>query len=278
MTPNDPEVTDTDPAARVRALTQRGVAEAQAGERIAAVASLKEAEQVASEAGLTSAAIAAHINRGWVLWYAGEVEGALVLYTEGAQMAREVGDAERLQSALSKLGIAYGTLGRHAESLAAYEEYLPFVSDDPAAGAEAHLNCGTALANLGRPDEALLHFDRAERLAADAGLDGPLVMAYLNEGLLGETAGEPELAFELYWKAFDTAEETKDADLIGTATAALGAAYVRAGDHARAIECFTEAERAFQAAGDAIRLADVQQQRAEALERTGAEGATPDTH
>ena len=269
MTQQDPAVHDLDPAARVRELTQRGIAEAQAGERIAAVATLKEAEQVASDAGLTSAAIAAHINRGWALWYAGEVEGALVLYAEGAQMAREIGDADRLRSALSNLGIAYGRLGRHAESLAAYEEYLPFVSDDLTASAEAHLNCGSALASLGRADEALAHLERAERLATGAGLTGPLVMIYLNRGFLSESAGNPDAAFEFFWKAFDTAEETQDADLIGTVTNALGRAYVRAGDDSRGADCFGEAERAFRSLGDDARLADALQQHAAALQRVG---------
>ncbi len=273
MTPDDLEVTDSDPAARVRTLMQRGVAEAKAGERIAAVASLKEAEQVATEAGLGSLAIGAHINRGWALWQAGETEGAITLYSEGAQMAREVGDVERLLLALGNLGIAYGRLGRHAESLATYEEYLPFVSDDAAAGAEAHLNCGTALASLGRPDEALVHFERAERLATDAGLTESLVMVLLNRGLLTESAGDHEAAFELYWKAFDTADETKDADLIGTVTMALGAAYARVGDDPHASDCFEESERAFRASGDRRRLADALHGHAVALRRIGLEDA-----
>ncbi|MGB4442737.1 MAG: tetratricopeptide repeat protein [Coriobacteriia bacterium] len=273
MTPDDFDVNDSDPAARVRALMQRGIAEANAGERIAAVASLKEAEQVAADAGLTSAAIGAHINRGWVLWFAGEAEGAITLYSEGAQMAREAGDAERLLLALNNLGIAYGRLGRHAESLATYEEYLPFVSDDPAAGAEAHLNCGTALASLGRPDEAALHFERAERLATDAGLAESLVMVNLNRGVLSESAGDLEAAFEHYWKAFDLADETKDADLIGTVTMALGAAYARAGDDPHASDCFEQSELAFRASGDRRRLADALHGHAIALQRVGLDDA-----
>lgn len=269
MTPDDLDVNNTDPAARVRALMQRGIAEANAGERIAAVASLKEAEQIATDAGLTSAAIGAHINRGWALWFAGEAEGAITLYSEGAQMAREVGDAERLRLALNNLGIAYGRLGRHAESLATYEEYLPFVSDDPAAGAEAHVNCGTALASLGRPDEAALHFERAERLATDAGLTESLVMVHLNRGVLSESAGDLETAFEHYWKAFDVADETKDADLIGTVTMALGAAYARAGDDPHASDCFEQSEHAFRASGDRRRLADALHGHAVALTRVG---------
>jgi len=273
MTPDDLDVTETDPAARVRALTKRGIAEANAGERIAAVASLKEAEQVATDAGLTSAAIGAHIDRGWALWLAGEAEGAVVLYSEGARMAREVGDVERLRLALGNLGIAYGLLGRHAESLATYEEYLPFVSDDAAAGAEAHLNCGSALASLGRRDEALVHLERAERLATEAGLAESLVMVHLNRGVLSESAGDLEPAFEQYWKAFDVADETKDTGLTGTVTMALGRAYVRADDHAHASDCFEQSEHAFRASGDKRRLADALHGHAIALQRVGLDDA-----
>jgi tetratricopeptide (TPR) repeat protein len=273
MTPDDLDLTDSDPGARARELMQRGIAEARAGERIAAVASLKEAERVASDAGLTAIAIGAHINRGWALWLAGEAEGAIALYAEGAQMAREVGDVERLRLALGNLGIAYGQLGRHAESLAAYEEYLPFVSDDPEAGAEAHLNCGSALASLGRPGDAFTHFDRAQSLATDAGLTESVVMAHLNKGMLREVAGDRQAAFELYWKAFDIADETKDADLIGTVTMALGAGYARAGDDAHAGDCFEEAGRAFRASGDVRRLADALHGHEIALQRVGLDVA-----
>lgn len=273
MTRDDLDVNNPDPAARVRALTKRGIAEARAGERIVAIASLKEAEQVATGAGLTSAAIGAHIDRGWALWLAGEAEGAIVLYSEGAQMAREAGDVERLRLALGNLGIAYGRLGRHADSLATYEEYLPFVSDDPAAGAEAHLNCGSALANLGRPHEALLHFERAEALATEAGLTESLVMVHLNRGVLSESAGDLGPAFELYWKAFDIADETNDADLIGTVTLALGAAYARAGDDPHASDCFEQSEHAFRASGDRRRLADALHGHAVSLQRVGLHDA-----
>ncbi len=270
MTNNDDfDVSNPDPAIRARALIDRGIAQAEAGERIAAVASLKEAEKVAADAGLTSIAIGAHINRGWALWYAGETGGAITLYSEGAQMAREASDIEHLRVALSNLGVAYSTMGRHAEAVAVYEEYLPYVVDDAAESADAHLNTGSALVGLGRPDEAIAHFEEAERLATAANLREPLVIVHLNRGVLLERSGDTDGAFDLYWKAFDIAEEAKDADLVGRVTMTLGRAYLRVGDDTHACDCFGEAANAFRYLEDSVRLADALHRHGLALRRVG---------
>ena len=212
MTPNDPEVTDTDPAAQVRALTQRGVAEAQAGERIAAVASLKEAERVASDSGLTSAAIAAHINRGWVAWVAGDVETAIPLYAEGAEMARDVGDIERLRVALANLGTALRMTGRAGEAVAVYERYLPDLADDPAAATEGLLDLGMIL----------------------------------------EETGASDAATERYWDAYELARDNDLPAETGTAAVMLGQTYAAMGESGRADACLREAADVFRTAEDEV--------------------------
>lgn len=270
MAPGEaPDLTNLEPAERVRALSEHGIAQARAGEGIAAVITLKEAEQVALDAGLTSLAIGAHIDRGWALWLAGETAGAAALYAEGAQMARDASDAARLRIALGNLGIAYSHLGRTADALAVYEEYLPMVADDPAETADAHINAGSALVSLGRVDEAGEHFDAAERAAESASLIEPRVIVNLNRGVLLEKAGDSDGALERYWQAFDLAEEAKDADLVGRTTMALGRAYMRAGDHPHASDCFGEAVRAFRHEEDKARLVEALRLHGSALQRVG---------
>lgn len=265
----EPDFTHLDPAERVRALSERGIAQARAGEGIAAVISLKEAEQIALDAGLASLAIGAHIDRGWALWLGGEAAGAAALYAEGAQMARDAGDAARLRVALGNLGIAYSHLGRPADALSTYEEYLPLLVDDPAEAADAHLNAGSALVSLDRADEAGVHFDTAERLAEAAGLIEPRVVVNLNRGVLLERSGDIDAAFERYWQAFDLAEEAKDADLIGRTTLTLGRAYTRAGDHTHACDCLGEAARAFRHEEDKARLVEALRLQGAALQAVG---------
>lgn len=264
-----PGPTHLDPSERVRALTKRGIEQATAGEVTVAVVSLNEAEQVALDAGLTSLAIGAHIDRGWALWLAGEAEAAATLYAEGAQMARDAGDAGRLRIALGNLGIAYSHLGRPADALAVYEEYLPMVADDPAETADAHINAGSALVSLGRADEAGEHFDAAERAAESAALIEPRVIVNLNRGVLLEKAGDSEGALERYWQAFDLAEEAKDADLVGRTTMALGRVYARMGDHPHACDCFGEAARAFRHEEDKARLVEALRLHGSALQSVG---------
>lgn len=269
MTRGDNDTAPLEPAERVRALTERGLAQAQAGEGIAAVVSLKEAEQVARDAGLTSLAIGAHIDRGWALWLGGETAGAATLYAEGAEMARAAGDTARLRIALGNLGIAYSHLGRPADALTVYEEYLPLVADEPAEAADAHLNAGSALVSLGRTDEATAHFDAAEREAEQGGLTEPRVVVNLNRGVLLERSGDIEGAFERYWQAFDLAEEAQDADLVGRTTMTLGRAYTRTGDPAHACDCFGEAVHAFRHEDDAARVAEALRLHGSALQAVG---------
>jgi tetratricopeptide (TPR) repeat protein len=264
---NDTHGTTND-AARARELTARGIDEARSGDHEAAVGSFTEAETVARESGLLDLAAGAAVNRGWALWLAGEKDGSIEAYEEGAQLAREAGDSTRLMLALGNLGIAHTAAGRHEEALSVYEEYLPHVADDPDEGIDAHLNCATALVNLGRYEEANGHLDEAERIA-EANKSAAIVTVYLNRGAIRERIGDDDGAFGLYWKAFDTVDEERDPGLFGAVMLTLARAYIRAGEDAHASDCYGEAERAFRYTEERDRLAQALHEHAAALLRVG---------
>jgi tetratricopeptide (TPR) repeat protein len=264
---NDTHGTTND-AARARELTARGIDEARSGDHEAAVGSFTEAETVARESGLLDLAAGAAVNRGWALWLAGEKDGSIEAYEEGAQLAREAGDSTRLMLALGNLGIAHTAAGRHEEALFVYEEYLPLVADDPDEEIDAHLNCATALVNLGRYEEANGHLDEAERIA-EANKSAAIVTVYLNRGAIRERIGDNDGAFGLYWKAFDTVDEERDPGLFGVVMLTLARAYIRAGEDAHASDCYGEAERAFRYTEERDRLAQALHEHAAALLRVG---------
>lgn len=227
-------MTETDdvqntPEARVRTLLEQGIAQVKSGEHHLGMAAFEDAGRQATDAGLTALAAGAAIDRGWALWLAGEREPAITAYEEGATLAREANDDARLAIALGNLGVAYTDSGRYAEADALYPEYLEYISDDRAEQVDVHLDWGVALEGLDRTDEA----------------------------------------FALYWKAFDIAAEAEDAGLTGTVTMALGRAYTRHADHAKAADCFGEAARAFRHLEDDTLLGAALYQHGSALRRVG---------
>jgi len=207
----------TDPAERARVLMDRGVEAVRADDFELGHALLEEAEQIAAAAGIPPTAIAAHINRGWAAWVAGDADAAILLYTEGAEMAREAGDIERLRVALANLGTALRKTGRAGEAVAGYERYLPDLADDPTAAAEALLDLGMIL----------------------------------------EETGALDAATERYWDAYELARDNDLPEETGTAAVMLGQTYAAMGESGRADACFREAADVFRAAEDSAHLADV---------------------
>lgn len=216
-------------SAAVRQLLERGIAQVKAGEHDPGMAAFEDAGRQAAEAGLTDLAAGAAIDRGWALWLAGDRERSVAAYEEGAVLAREAKDEKRLAIALGNLGIAYTDAHRYEDADALYEEYLPLVADDRDEQVGAQLNRGIAREGLGRMDEAL----------------------------------------ELYWKAFDVASEADDPGLVGAVTMTLGRAYTRAGDHAKAADCFGEAARAYRYLEDPSLLGSALYLHGMALQRVG---------
>jgi len=258
-----------DASARIRELLEHGIAQVKAGEHALGMSAFEDAGRQAAEAGLTDLAAGAAIDRGWALWLAGDREGSVAAYEEGAALAREAGDDRRLVIALGNLGIAYTDAQRHEDADALFTEYLPLIPDDPDEQVDALLNHSVALEGLGRVDEAFLRLDDAQRVAEAAKRTAAIVWVFIAKGGTRERAGGMDEAFELYWKAYDVGAEVEDAELVGAATMALGGAYARAGDHAKAADCFGEAARAFRHVEDEVRLGAALYQHGRALQRVG---------
>ena len=250
------DVHNSDPAIRAQALLERGIAAIQAGDHQAGRADLDQAESVATEAGITSTAIAAHINRGWAQWVTGNTEGSILFYTEAADMAREADDRPRLRSALRNLGAALRQAGRPQEAAEAYEEYVVYADDDPAAAIEGHLDGGLSFVEVGEYEAAGVHFEEAERRVREAGLKHLLPLVRMNQGFLYERRGETKVALSHYQEALDVATKIKSDAHIATATITLAHAHNRAGNYDEADGYFAEAEDLFRVSGEQGRLAD----------------------
>ena len=86
------------------------------------------------------------------------------------------------------LGVAYSTLGRWRDAVAAFQQATRLQSDN----AQAHYNLGVAYDNLGRLQEAVAAFQQAIRLRPkDA-------QAHYNLGVTYLMLGDQESAFKEY--------------------------------------------------------------------------------
>ncbi len=115
--------------------------------------------------------------------------------------------------ALHRLGAIVLAAGRAGEAAGLIQKALVVNADDPS----LHCNLGIAFEQLGKPDQALAHFDRAIALAP--ALAAPLV----NRGNVRRDTGHPEAALRDYDAALARAPELAEAHSNrGQALLALG--------------------------------------------------------
>jgi tetratricopeptide (TPR) repeat protein len=158
------------PAALIESLIQSGLAALSAGAADAGLDNLRRAGAEAERNGdrilqaralceLGTALI--HTVRGY------DDEGAIHL-RQAAEIARETGEAPTLCRALQEMGYAEALAGRRPSAQRLLNEALEVCTDD-GERAGAHGLIGFNLADWGRHEDGLAHYDRALGYAREAG-------------------------------------------------------------------------------------------------------------
>ncbi len=234
---------------------ERGIAAAQSENLDEAIAALIEAERVAEELGALDLVATAHINAGYAHWVAGDIETARQFYAEGAELARDNDDTERLQSALLNFAAASRQVARWDEAVIALEEYLTLDVTDPADLATAHIDCGLSMIEAADYLNASTHLATAESIATGASLAELAITARINQGVAKERSLDRESAVALYESAAEMARATGNDELL--VAAVVSEAYARRPvDFSAADPLFSQAEDLYRSLGRRDALAD----------------------
>lgn len=234
---------------------EHGIDAAERGDLETALEELANAEALAVEMDAADIAAAARINMGYAHWIKGDPESARGHYAEGAEIARESNDSPRLRSALLNFAATSREVGRWEEAVIAYDEYLTLDAVEPNDFAAAHIGCGLSSLEMGDFVSAASHFEEAERVAQEAGLDDLRITARIDQGIASERGGRREEAFELYSSAAELARSAGNNELLAVAVASE--AYARRPvDYTEADPLFTQAEDLYRLLGQRTELAN----------------------
>ena len=133
---------------------------------------------------------------------AGETDTAIALLTEADPVLQRTGDAAARMTARKALANALNLAGRHADAhplaRALAEDALARDPPDLRAAAHAGTEIGIAAEQLGRRDEAVAAFERAEAQFRAVGADGELAVIAHNRAWLAERSGDYATALAGY--------------------------------------------------------------------------------
>lgn len=234
---------------------ERGIAAAQTEDLDGALLALSEAERIAQQLEAHDLVATARINKGFAHWSAGDVETARRFYAEGAELARDNDDTDRLASALLNFGTASRQVARWDEAIIAFEEYLTLGVTDPEDIATVHIDCGLSMIEAADFLSAVEHLEKAEVIATEAGLTDLAIAACIDQGIAKERSGNRDDAFGLYERAASMAE-TAGNDVLLVAAVVSEAYARRPVDYPSADELFARAEDLYRSLGKQTELAD----------------------
>lgn len=233
----------------------RGIDAAQREDLDTALEALSEAEALAEKLGAMDLVATAHINAGYAHWVAGDIETARQFYAEGAELARDNDDSERLQSALLNFAAASRQVARWDEAVIALEEYLTLGVTDPADLATAHIDCGLSMIEAGDYLNATSHLEKAESIATEADLTDLAITARIDQGVAKERGGDRDSSITLYQDAAEMARAAGNDELLVAAVVSEAYAH-RPIDPTAADPLFSQAEDLYRSLGTRAQLAD----------------------
>jgi tetratricopeptide (TPR) repeat protein len=150
-----------------------------AGDFLAAAAAYRAVTGVPDE----SLAAEAHFRLGRVCWKQGRFGPALAAFENARAVAERAGDSELIARVDNGIGAVHYALGDYTSARQAYDRALAG-STDIAMHGKIILNLGVIENILGNFDNALLHYERAQRLFEDSGDEGSATLALHNRGMV----------------------------------------------------------------------------------------------
>ncbi|WP_426571979.1 tetratricopeptide repeat protein [Aquihabitans sp. McL0605] len=214
------------------ALGDLGLARRDSGELEAAGAAFTEETELCRRAGNTWGLQASLGNHAGALRQLGEHDRAMVLLAEQEVLCRSVGEASGLGAALVGQAAILADRGDPAAAVERFDAYRVWAVEagDLRAQAEALLNLGTTLRQLGRRDEAAARNAEAEALVRRMG-DGALLARVLDgeARVASEESRWPDMA-RLADEAVLTAKEASATGALVLALGSQGTARRELGD------------------------------------------------
>ncbi len=169
-----------------RALLEQCTARRHLGDPNAAVATCRQAQQLATEAGDRFAMAMAMNNAANVLYDQGDTAGARTMYEDAMRVYKEIGNMHGYAGALDNIASIMGDQGDHAgartlseQSLAIYRE-TGFMTGV----AETLNNIGAELITLGKLAEAQIRFTETLKIWHEMGNDSGVAIVSTNLGEL----------------------------------------------------------------------------------------------
>jgi signal transduction histidine kinase len=175
-------------------------------------------------------------------------------YAEALQLALEAGEKSYQAESLSFLGIA---ATQRAETVAEGLQNLTLALSlrqelqEPIGLCDAHMFLGNAYFNLGRYDEALVHFEANRQQARQAGQRQEEAFALANLALCHSEQGQVRRALTAIEAGKPLAQATGDIFLLGLFAFLEGEACMRLGDHPAMEEAYKLARKHEAALGNA---------------------------
>ena len=223
-----------DPRTAFTALTNLGVVSANTGDLARAVAAYEQALATARTCVDDPGSLGVLNNLGAVHGRMGDLDAALSCFQDALRLAEQSGQDLHLAYGLVNQAQALQQLGRHDQALAAWQRAEQLLGPEHALHAHVLCGLGSARTHCGDPTAGLSLIDRAvvQARAHEHPLD---VLGFrLERGMLGLAHADPDAAREELREVLDEATARELPHLAIRACEALAASLADRGDHAQA--------------------------------------------
>jgi len=171
-------------------------------------------------------------------WSRGDFHACYERWVEALAIRREIGDRHGVGKSLQALGAVMARLGKPAQEI--YETRLEALeifreSGDRVAECGQLLNVGNSLAQFGRHEEALEHFNQAADLCRELGNVKMEAFPFFNGARSHFALGRYERALEHLERAVEILAEVKNRDMQIAALTEFGARLTEVGEFDKAI-------------------------------------------
>ena len=182
--------------------------------------SFEDALELAGEIGSRDLEKQSRTSLGNALFKLGEWDEALAMHRKNLAQAEDEGDLWELVTAYNHVAMIEYARGRFVEASELFEKSIRIDEklSSPLNEAIARKHLGECLEMLGRWDEALTHYERCLEIPGFSEDRPARVAVYVPLARILAKKGQAGLAFEYAQKALDSAERTRNEELLAEAS------------------------------------------------------------